>query len=260
MYRLYVDEVGTDSLTHLDKDKHRFLSLTGVAMKVSQARDVLEPNLNWIKANVFEHDPDNPIILHRKDILGLKGPFGLLRDDKRKALFNKAIMRIFESTDYRVITALIDKEWMIQQTHWSKTHPYHYLMEILVEKYVQFLERKRSIGDIMPESRQGKDQLLQKAYDDVRAKGTDFVNKQRIAAWVRAKQLKFRKKHDNTAGIQLCDLLAHPSHIYTRSLMRHDVCLGPFSQQVVDILIREKYDRSQGTGKIVGYGIKHLPQ
>jgi len=28
MYRLYVDEVGTDDLTHVEKDKHRFLSLT----------------------------------------------------------------------------------------------------------------------------------------------------------------------------------------------------------------------------------------
>jgi len=260
MYRLYVDEVGTDSLTHLEKDKHRFLSLTGVAMKVSHARDALEPNLNWIKSNVFEHDPDNPIVLHRKEILGLKGPYQILRNDDKKDLFNRAIIRLFASCDYHVITALIDKQWMVKQTHWAKSHPYHYLMEILVEKYVQFLERKRSIGDIMPESRQGKDQLLQKAYDKVRAKGTDYVNHKRIAAWVRAKNLKFRKKRENIAGLQLCDLIAHPSHIYTRSLMGHQVSLGEFSQQVVDILEQEKYDRSPSSGKIKGYGIKHLPQ
>lgn len=260
MYRLYVDEVGTDSLTHLEKDKHRFLSLTGVAMKVADARDTLEPNLNWIKAKVFEHDPDIPIVFHRKEILGLKGPYQALRDADRKDLFNRSIMRLFHSTEYYVITALIDKQWMVKQTHWAKNHPYHYLMEILVEKYVQFLERKRLIGDIMPESRQGKDGLLQKAYDSVRAKGTDYVNSRRIEAWIRAKNLKFRKKHENSAGLQLCDLLAHPSHIYTRSLMNHDVRLGDFSQQVVDILVRDKYDRSQASGKIIGYGIKHLPQ
>ena len=69
MYRLYVDEVGTDALTHLDKDKHRFLSLTGVAMKIADARDLLEPAVNRLKAQIYRHDPDTPIILHRKEIL-----------------------------------------------------------------------------------------------------------------------------------------------------------------------------------------------
>ena len=169
-------------------------------------------------------------------------------------------MRIFETTEYVLITALIDKEWMLRQAHWTKTHPYHYLMEILVEKYVQLLERKHAIGDIMPESRQDKDALLQLAFDDVRKKGTDFVSKARIASALRGSQLKFRKKLDNIAGLQLCDLIAHPSHIYTRSLMAHDVSLGAFSTEVCNILVASKYDRSPWNGKIVGYGIKHLPQ
>lgn len=60
MYRLYVDEVGTDALTNLQEDNHRFLSLTGVAMAVTDARDNLEPKLNMIKAELFNHDPDAP--------------------------------------------------------------------------------------------------------------------------------------------------------------------------------------------------------
>jgi hypothetical protein len=43
LYRLYVDEVGTDAITHLDKDKHRYLSLTGVAMDLEHAARKLEP-------------------------------------------------------------------------------------------------------------------------------------------------------------------------------------------------------------------------
>lgn len=260
MFRLYVDEVGTDGLTHLEKDKHRFLSLTGVAMRVSHARDHLCRNMDWIKANVFEHDPDAPIVLHRKEIMGLKGPYEILKHQEKRDLFDRAIMRLFGSTEYKVITALIDKNWMVKQGHWAKTHPYHYLMEILVEKYAQFLERQGEIGDIMPESRQGKDRLLQGACDAVRKNGTDYVSSARIQSAIRARQLKFRTKKENISGLQLCDLLAHPSHIYTRSLMGHDVTLGPFSAQVSEILVRDKYDRSQKSGKIIGYGIKHLPQ
>lgn len=260
MYRLYIDEVGTDAITNLSDDKHRYLSLTGVAMKVDHARDHLEPRLNWIKANVFEHDPDDPLILHRKEIMGLKGPFGALREPQKRRTFNTAIMRVFKTTDYTIITALIDKAWMLKQSHWTQTHPYHYLMEILVEKYVQFLERVDDIGDLMPESRQGKDTLLQNAYTEVRQRGSSFVDTKRITSAIRADNLKFRKKRANSAGLQLCDLLAHPSHIYTRTLMKHPVSLGPFATQIAGILVSDKYDRSRMGGKILGYGIKFLPQ
>lgn len=260
MYRLYIDEVGTDGLTNLDKDKHRFLSLTGIAMRVDHARDYLEPALNKIKAEIFDHDPDAPLVFHRKELMGFKGPYQRLRDANTGQAFNEAILATFADAKYAVITALIDKAWMLKQYHWSNQHPYHYLMEILVEKYVQFLERCGDIGDLMPESRQDKDVLLQAAYDGVRAKGTNFVDAKRIASSLRGDKLKFRRKEHNVAGLQLCDLLAHPSHIYTRHLMKHQVTLGPFSTQVCGILIGQKYDRSPWNGKVVGYGIKHLPQ
>lgn len=261
MFRLYVDEVGTDDLVHLDKDNHRYLSLTGVAMRLDEARDVLEPSMDRIKARIFKQDPDNPVILHRKEILGNKGVFETLRrnPEKRKE-FNQDILSIFSSVKYTTITALIDKSWMVKQKHWHQRHPYHYLMEIIVEKYAQFLERENDIGDIMPESRMGKkDCLLQGSFTTVKQDGTHYVDSNRINSVIRSKNLKFRTKKSNISGLQICDLIAHPSHINTRVKMGHSVCLGPFSQSVVNILEANKYDRSPYNGKIEGYGIKHLP-
>jgi hypothetical protein len=228
-------------------------------MRIEYARDHLTPNMNWIKAKILDHDPDDPAILHRTDIMGKKGIFGCLADDATCASFDKATQRLIEKSEYTAITALIDKHWMLKQHHWSKTHPYHYLMEILVEKYVQFLEREKTIGDIMPEAR-GKtmDGRLQRAYDQVRESGTPYVSAERIGSGIRAEKLKFRLKKENVAGLQLADLIAHPSHIYTRSIMAHEVQLGPFAKQVTDVLLEKKYDRNRW-GKIVGYGVKHLP-
>lgn len=259
MYRLYLDEVGTDGLTNLDVDRHRFLSLSGVAISLPESRDTLGPSMDRIKASMFDHDPDMPIVFHRKDIVGGKGPFQRIRSDADfSTRFGQSVLRIVGDTDFRIITALIDKAWMLRQYHWRKSHPYHYLMEIMVEKYVQFLERRDDVGDIMPESRQAKDKTLQETYEAVRRSGTDFVDANRIAARLPSRKLKFRTKKDRVSGLEFCDLLAHPSHIYTRSLMRHDVNLGAFSSQVVQILIDQKYDRSH-RGRIQGYGIKHLP-
>lgn len=263
MFRLYVDEVGTDDLAHTEKEHQRYLSLTGIAMRVDHARDALEPRMNWIKANVLKHDADSPVILHRSDIRGLKAGFQCLGDERTRDLFDRSLIRLMKASEYKVITALIDKQWLLKQQHWARTHPYHNLMEILVEKYAQFLERSQATGDIMPESRGGSgkgrvDERLQRACDEVRNTGTRFVSKERIAATIPASKLKFRTKRDNVAGLQLCDLIAHPSHYYARAKMGHKVSPGPFAQRVQAVLEGDKYDRSNA-GVITGYGVKHLP-
>lgn len=260
MYRLYVDEVGDDGLVRVAEAKHRYLSLTGVAMKRDHARDYLVPKFDQIKRTIFRPDPDEPQInFHRKDIIGLKGPFEILRQEDVRARFDQQIIEVFRNCEYAVITALIDKQWMLLQDHWVKTHPYHFLMEVLVEKYTQFLERKGDIGDIMPEGRRSKkDGKLQEAFELVRNNGTRYVLSDRVQSAIRSKNLKFRYKIDNIAGLQLCDLIAHPSHMHTRRHMGHEVTLAPFAEKIKNILVQSKYDRSV-YGTIGGYGVKHLP-
>lgn len=148
---------------------------------------------------------------------------------------------------------------MLRKKDWRIDHPYHYLMDILVDKYTRYLERVKSTGDIMPEGRRGKkDTVLQQAYEDVRANGLYYVSSQQIVARIPSKALKFRYKPDNVAGLQLADLIAHPSHMTIRERLGHPVELGAFAKRVREVLIRSKYDRS-ATDKIVGYGMKWLP-
>jgi hypothetical protein len=148
---------------------------------------------------------------------------------------------------------------MLKQQHWKNAHPYHWLMEVLTEKYALFLRDRKSIGDIMPESRgKKKDGLLQTAYSNVRDNGTYYVTPRDFQQQLRASKLKFRTKRDNISGIQLCDMIAHPSHMFCRSCDRHPVELGPCALRVSDILKREKYHRS-GTGRVLGYGMKRFP-
>lgn len=260
MFRMYIDEVGNDSLTHTAKDKHRYLSLSGVIVDLEHVQNTLIPNIKRFKDEFFPTDPDDdPVIFHRTDIMGGKGPFQKIRaDEEFRKKFDRWLLRFIESVEFKIITVLIDKHWMIRQRHWRQDHPYHYIMAILVEKYVQFLERENDIGDLMPESR-GKhvDKSLQTAFAEVKSKGTNYVPPEKICAKIRSDNLKFRTKKDNIAGLQLCDLVAHPSHIYTRRLAQHAVNLGPFSEKVIDIMKKEKYDRSEN-GRIKGYGVKFL--
>jgi hypothetical protein len=259
MYRLYVDEVGTDDMSKTDDEKLRYLSLTGVAMKLDHARDSLTPKMNWIKSHVFDHDIDEPVVFHRYDIVRRKKCFVALHDDEKRRIFDKAIFRIISRSEYRVITAFVDKKALLAKTEWRKNHPYHFLMEILVEKYTQFLERMDDIGDIMPEGRRGKsDSKLQAEFERVRQVGTYYVSAQRMQRRIPSKNLKFRYKIHNVAGLQLSDLLAHPSHIHILSKTNSQTSMGDFCQKIVPILTQHKYDRSN-TGDYNGYGVKRFP-
>jgi hypothetical protein len=258
LYRLYLDEVGTDVLTNVAEDNHRFLSLSGVILSKPQNRDVLVPSFDRMKAEIFDHDPDHPLIFHRKEIAQFKGRFVTLRDHGIRERFDAQILGVIRDLDFKIITVTLDKQWMLRQGHWQLRHPYHYLMEVMVEKFVQLLERFNSQGDIMPEARQGKpDKSLQAAFLDVRENGTRYCEAARICERIPSKNLKFRRKPENIAGIQLCDLLAHPSHMNIRNQQGHAVEVGPFAQQILKILNENKYDRSYH-GRINGYGTKYF--
>jgi len=112
----------------------------------------------------------------------------------------------------------------------------------------------------MPEMRRGaKDKALQRAYERVRAGGTYFVPASRMHNALPAKQLKFRDKEANVTGLQICDLIAHPSHMDVRRIRERGLPIGAFGREVIPILRDRKYDRSPSSGLITGYGTKYLP-
>lgn len=259
MYRLYIDEVGTDDLGSVETDSERYLSLTGIAMEIGEARDNLSPKFASIKADLFDHDADDPLIFHRKKIVQCSGPFGCLRDDDLRAKFDDRIRSPMRDCNYAVISALIDKKAMLKKWNWANKQPYHYLMEVMVEKYAKFLKRKDSIGDIMPEGRLGKkDERLQAAFLAVKASGTYYASRDLLNKRIPSSNLKFRYKRDNIAGLQLADLIAHPSHMLIREAMGHAVHLGAFCESLKQLLMEEKYDRGWH-GRVLGYGMKWLP-
>ena len=68
-YRMYVDEVGNPDLESSDNPNHRFLSLTGVIIKLDHVKDALYPEMEALKTKHFGSHPDDPVILHRKELV-----------------------------------------------------------------------------------------------------------------------------------------------------------------------------------------------
>jgi hypothetical protein len=122
---------------------------------------------------------------------------------------------------------------------------------MLLERYVFFLETKTAAGDVMAESRGGNDDMrLKKSFNRLWNEGTSYIEAKRIQAACTSCQLKVKPKSANIAGLQLCDLIAHPSRNEILLESKHrDKPLPPFGGAIASILARKYYQKD---GKVYG--------
>lgn len=261
LYRIYVDEVGNHDLKHADDLNQRFLSLTGVILESTYTLDTLQPEMDRLKRDFFQRDPDEPVIFHRKDMVNKRPPFHPLRDPHTEQEFNTRLLTALAGWDYSVITVVIDKKAHRDRYQVWHYHPYHYCLSVLLERFVLFLDYVECRGDVMVESRGGReDRKLKESYARLYQKGNDYMPPARWQERLTSRELKVKPKIANIAGLQLADLIAHPSR---REVLIENQFLvddrDTFGDQICAILRQSKYRRDPGTGKIEGYGKKLLP-
>ncbi len=261
LYRIYIDETGNHDMTHVDDLNQRFLALTGVIVKSEYISSTLQPEMDALKHAFFQVDPDEPVIFHRKDIINRRPPFDVLRDPTIENEFNTNILEALNRWDYKVITVTIDKKSHRDQYSVWRYHPYHYCLSVILERFVLFLIYCNSFGDVMVESRGVKeDEKLKQTYRYLYQNGTDPIPPQRWRGRLTSKELKVKPKSSNIPGLQLADLVAHPSSreiLLDHQLIKDDRDI--FGDKITSILRQSKYLRSR-SGQILGYGKKLLPK
>ena len=245
-YRMYVDETGNSDLKHTDDPNHRFLGLTGVIVDLAHVRETVHPEMESLKARYFGSHPDEPVILHRKELVNRWGPFVSLRDGETRRAFDDDLLRRLREWDYSVVTVCLDKKKHAETYGGWNNDPYHYCMGILLELFNSWLRRRNAKGDVMAESRGKKeDRRLKKEFRNLWTCGTDKVNPEKFQSSLTSRDLKIKLKKDNITGLQLADLIANPSRsqiLAERGLLGRQ--LGEFAKKIADIL-ETKYDRDE---------------
>ena len=248
-------------MNHADNPNERFLSLTGVILETNYYREILIPSMEKIKRDFFSSDPDEPIIFHRKDMVNKRRPFEALRNPEMEREFNDILLASLRSWDYKVISVVIDKLAHREQYRVWVYHPYHYCLKVLLERFILFLLAGNHKGDVMVESRGGvEDTKLMDSYYRLYLSGTENIASQNWQKCLTSKNLKVKPKRANISGLQLSDLIAHPSR--REILADHGLTDDNrivFGDQICQILRETKYLRHHRTGKITGYGKKLLP-
>jgi len=222
-----------------------------------QEQGALTIALDQLKHTIFGN---TNIIFHRRDIIDRKDPFHVLKNSQTQVQFDAGLMALLQATHFNAFTAVIDKKEHVLRYKVWRFQPYHYCLTVLMERYVQWLERTNNVGDVLAESRGKKENMqLENAYKYLCKNGTDHVRATLFQRRLTSKDLKLQPKSANVSGLQVADLIANPS---CRDLVCQ--CTGvpmtaPYGRSIVAILKQNKYLRSPSTGKIEGWGTKWLP-
>jgi hypothetical protein len=159
------------------------------------------------------------------------------------------------------VAVVIDKKALVDAYGTAAAHPYHLAMGFMLQRYCGYLNHINRRGDVMGESRGGReDRLLKDSYEWVYDRG----------AWQRAatffqealttRQLKLKPKNANVAGLQLSDVLGHPVKQSILIDVGHvSSPLASFAAKVVTIAAA-KFNRHLYDGREEGYGKVFYPK
>ncbi len=254
-YRIYVDESGDHTYRRLDDTPGRYFGLTGIIVEAEVYTSAFQPSLEALKKKHFPNHPDEPpVVLHRADMIEAKRAFWPLRDAGKRAAWDNDILAFLVEHHYRLITVVIDKKSHTERYGEAAFHPYDFCLTMMLERYCGYLRFLGTHGDVMIEQRgKTEDAQLQAAYNKLCLVGTQFHPGKFFADVLTSKDIKFRRKEANIAGLQVSDLLAYPSKQEILHDNRCITALTPFEAKVKSA-IAGKYNRQVYRNRITGYG------
>lgn len=259
-YRLYLDESGDHVYRQTGELSHRFLALLGCWFRGSDYIR-FHSDLEALKTRHLPHHPDEPVILHREDMINARRAFKILRDEQSREAFNADLLQLIQETEFRMVIVVIDKQALFEAYGDEAAHPYHLGLGFLLQRYTGYLNHVNRIGDVLAETRGGReDRLLAESYTWVYERGVWRTRADTFQSALSSRQLKLKDKRSNIAGLQLADVLGHPAKqwvLQQYGFLEQNV--ATFGQQIMDVA-EPKFNRHLYDGRVEGYGFVLYPR
>jgi hypothetical protein len=245
MYTMYIDESGHPDLTNIEPHYPIFVEC-GCIFSQASVTGSLQPKLEVFKTDLFGRSDIN---LHTADFTRSQNGFEALEDVVERERFYHCLNKMVAGLSFTTIACVIQKHRHVSRYGKHAFDPYEYSLEILVERFCYFLEKKHDAGKLIVESRGGRfDGQLLTAWRRIKRNGTSYVDTAQIARLLDP-TMEIRRKTDNIAGLQIADVMASP--IGRRQLQKP--CLVDY--EVVWSKLRRNW-----LGKIEGHGLVVLPK
>ncbi len=255
-YRLYIDESGTHKYSKSDDIKERYLCLMGIMISAESNQNFISPRWEELRT-IFTQDTDFPAVFHYVDVVSGNDGFGKLKEKETQEIFNAKYLEMLRDGEYVICCVVLDKKAHIEKYGTSAMHPYHYCLNVLLERYVKFLCTKDASGDVLAEARGKKeDELLRSEFSRFYEHGTSFLVKEVVQRKLSSSKLKLKTKEARISGLELADMLATPM----KYLVLQQYGLIPslsdnFTRTVLKTVV-SKIRKNPYTGVVKGFGIK----
>jgi hypothetical protein len=216
--------------------------------------------LEHFKQEHIPHNPDEPIIIHREDIINRRRSFWRLRQLEKRGAFDEGLLALISQARFRVVAVVIDKR-TLQERYPVPAHPYHLALGFLLQRYCGYLNHVNRCGDVLAESRGGReDRLLRDSYARVYQRGVWVTRAEFFQQALTSGQLKIKPKSANIAGLQLADVLGHPvRQAILREKGHLEDTAPPFAARLLEI-VDSKFNRHLYDGRVWGYGKVFFPE
>jgi hypothetical protein len=259
-YRVYLDESGDHVFRQTGELAHRYLCLLGCWFRNPDYLKFHEAIEN-LKSEYLPHHPDDPVILHREDMINARKAFKNLRDAVTREKFDGGLLRVIAAAEFKVIAVVIDKQELRRAYGTAAGHPYHLGLGFLLQRFAGYLNHINRVGDILGESRGGReDRLLKESYSRVFERGVWMTRSEVFQSALTSSELKLKPKSANISGLQLADLLGHPVKQWVLKYFGHASDeLAPFAQRLMGV-VEPKFNRQLYDGRLEGYGMVLFPK
>jgi len=224
-------------------------------VEMDSYRTAVVPAFETLKTTHFDGDIDEPVILHREDMMAKRGPFAVLRDSEASARFRQALLAFVGAAAFSIIAVVVDKENTRVKSYGAMaSHPYHIGLLAMLERYAGRLKYLNAEGDVLAESRGAReDSQLKSAYRTVYDSGTRFRDAQFFQSALTSKEIKIKPKSQNIVGLQMADIFAYPAKRKMLYEAQRGTQLTGFTTDLATAL-EPKYNKRTLNGQVSGYG------
>jgi hypothetical protein len=242
---LYLDESGDHDLVNIDTNYPVFV-LSGCILDSGYHDNALKPSLDRFKQDTLGRAD---VILHYADYTRDGAGFEIMSDIAKREDFYKRLNKLIDSTDFTLLACIIDKTKHLRHYKYP-INPYILSLEIIIEKFVMFLNKEKDQGMIIAESRNNQlDNELNLAFLDIKISGTRFLNPSEIVDRI-DNNFYIKRKGEDISGLQLADSIITPiGRKY----------LGLKNRYLDYNIIKDKFHK-HACGRYRGYGLVILPK
>lgn len=231
----FIDECGDHSMDAIDPDFPIFVLAMVVVRRATYLGSII-PQISKLKLRFWDHEGVN---LHSRDIRKATGDFDfMMHPELRKQMYEE--IEQLMSADFTLFITAIHKQRHKERYGTNAHNPYDVALKFTLERVIHYMrDNGISTLPITAEARGKKeDDQLAAGFFNLTSNGTEYISSTEIAQF--RFPLKFRKKSQNIAGLQVADLCAYP---YARKL------LSPLKEsQPVEILSKRIYSGARLKG------------